>query len=290
MGALPTPVSDLLSNWNDQIATAARILGRSKHRHAVFETIYRGQRQTKTIKEIMKKTSLSQTHVLKEGGKMAGLLIEKVPGGYKKKKEFATRYATILGLARDKKKLAQLPTKTAPKGNANSRITVSFPKAGANAKFISVDDVDSFSLVRKQVQSMKSAKPLPEKKLKSAFAKIIGEKGSFKDWGGEKSDLYSTRLRLHGKRMAAAIAFKGKATKGKLVPGKMGKNGDQINRLFDEPAQVFLVVYAGQIDSSVISQMQAFAIGNALKGRNIYYGVIDGSDISRLAAAYADCF
>jgi hypothetical protein len=129
-----------------------------------------------------------------------------------------------------------------------------------------------------------------EKKLKLGFAKIIGEKGSFKDWGGEKSDLFSTKLRLAGKRIRAAIAFKGKGTRGKLVPGKMGKNGDQINRLFDEPAQVFLVVYKGQIDSSIISQMQAFAIGNALKGGRIYYAVVDGSDIERLVSAYPDRF
>jgi hypothetical protein len=286
----PIPVSDLLSNWNDQMATAARILGRSKHRHAVFETIYRGKKQVKTIKEIMKETGLSQVHVLNEGGKMAGLLVEKVPSGYKKKKEFAARYLNILGLARDRKKLERLPTKISPKGGASAKITVSFPRLGQNAKFISIDDIDSFSKVRGTPIPAKHIKPLREKKLKLGFAKIIGEKGSFKDWGGEKSDLFSTKLRIAGRRVRAAIAFKGKATKGKLVPGKMGKNGDQINRLFDEPAQVFPVAYKGQIDSSIISQMQAFAIGNALKGGRIYYGVIDGSDIERLVSAYPNCF
>lgn len=113
---------------------------------------------------------------------------------------------------------------------------------------------------------------------------------SFKDWGGEKSDLYSTRVKVGGKRLRAAIAFKGKATSGKLVPKKMGKNGDQINRLFDEPAEVFLVVYGGQIDSSIISQMQAFAMAQAMSGRKIYYGVIDGTDLGRLLAAYPKSF
>jgi hypothetical protein len=284
------PVSDFLSNVNDQLAAAARILGRSKHRQAVFETIYRGQKQIKTIQEIMAKTHLSQTHVLKEGGKMAGLLVEKVPGGYRKKNEFATRYKTILAMARDKKKLDSLPTKTAPKLSVGGRITVSFPRLGQNAKLISIDEIESFSPVRTQDPPSKIGKPLREKKLKNAFAKIIGEKGSFKDWGGEKSDLYTTKLRWKGRKVAAAIAFKGKATKGKLVPKKMGTNGDQINRLFQEPAQIFLVVYWGQIESSIISQMQAFAIGNALKGGKVYYGVVDGSDLARLAAAYPDHF
>jgi hypothetical protein len=283
----PVAVTDLLSNWNDQITTAARLLGRSKHRQAIFETVYRGKKQLKTIRMIMAATGLSQTHVLNEGGKLDGLLLVKVPNGYRKKKDFATRYKQILALAQNKNKLNQIPTKTSPKGKAGA-VQVVFPRPGQNAKFISIDDIDSFSRARDETAS--PIKPFAEKKLKNGFAKIIGEKGSFKDWGGEKSDLYTTKLKLSGKRKPAAIAFKGKATKGKLVPGKMGKNGDQINRLFDEPAEVFLVVYCGQIDSSIISQMQAFAIGSALSGRRIYYGVVDASDISRLVSAYPKFF
>jgi hypothetical protein len=51
-------------------------------------------------------------------------------------------------------------------------------------------------------------------------------------------------------------------------------------RLFEEPAQVFLVVYFGQIDSAM----------HALKGRKIYYGVIDQDDLVRLASAYPTYF
>ena len=140
------------------------------------------------------------------------------------------------------------------------------------------------------MKSRKGMKSVAEKTIKQAFVKIIGESGSFKDWGGEKSDLYTTRVRFAGKRVATAIAFKGKATSGKLVPAKMGKNGDQINRLFEEPAELFLIVYGGQIDPSIISQMQAFAIGKAMIGRKIHYGVVDGTDLGRLVAAYPKCF
>lgn len=70
----------------------------------------------------------------------------------------------------------------------------------------------------------------------------------------------------------------------------MGKNGDQIERLCSEPAQLFLVVYNGQIEPSIISQMQAFAIGKAISGKIIYYGVIDCDDLSRLVFAYPDYF
>ena len=288
----PQSVSDFLSNVNDQLAAAAKIVGRSKHRQAIFEIIYRGPKQTKTIEEIRGKTHLSQTHVLKEGGKMAGTLIEKVPGGYKKRKEFATRYKEILSLARNKKKLANLPTKTSRSANS-VRVSVTFPNSARNARQVTVDEIASFSKVsgvKGANNRTKRPRRLAEKIIKRAFVRIIGEKGSFKDWGGERSDLYSTRIRLRSSRIAAAIAFKGKGTSGKLVPSKMGKNGDQINRLFNEPAQVFLVVYWGQIDSSIISQMQAFAMGIAMTGRKVHYGVVDGTDLIRIIAAYKQHF
>ncbi|MGC1107045.1 MAG: hypothetical protein WA876_10940 [Candidatus Acidiferrales bacterium] len=290
MPAGPQSVTDFLSNVNDQLAAAAKIVGRSKHRQAIFEIIYRGPKQIKTIEEIRTETGLSQTHVLKEGGKMAGTLTEKVPGGYKKRKEFATRYKDILALARNKKKLARLPTKTSP--NANSvRVSVTFPNSARNARQVTIDEIDSFSKVSKAKGSDNQIKGrLAEKIIKRGFASIIGERGTFRDWGGEKSDLYSTRVRLRGRRIAAAIAFKGKGTTGKLVPRKMGKNADQINRLFDEPAQLFLVVYHGQIDSAIISQMQAFAMGIAITGRKVYYGIVDGTDLNRIRAVYRQHF
>jgi hypothetical protein len=285
----PAPVSDFLSNFNDQLVAAARILGRSKHRQTIFEYIYYGPKQVKTVEEIRKATGLSQTHVLKEGGKMARLLIEKVPGGYKKKKDFATRYKNILAMARDKKKMARVPTKVAPKiVIKGSKIVVPFPMAARNARFITIDEIDFFSKVGTQIR--KDVKSIPEKTIKNAFAKIIGEKGTFKDWGGEKSDLYSTKVKIGARRVPAAIAFKGKATKGKLVPAKMGTNGDQINRLFDEPAELFLVVYGGQIESSIVAQMRAFAMGKAIGGQKVFYGIIDGTDLGRIAAAYPAYF
>jgi hypothetical protein len=285
----PAPVSDFLSNFNDQLVTAARILGRSKHRQAIFEFVFYGPKQTKTVEEIMNATGLSQIRVLNEGAKMAGLLLEKVPGGYKKKKEFATRYKAILAMARDKKKMERVPTKTAPKIVVKgTKIMVPFPSSARNARFVTIDDIGSFSKIGTQVR--KDVKAIREKIIKDAFAKIIGEKGDFKDWGGEKSDLYSTKVQFGGKRVPAAIAFKGRATTGKLVPGKMGKNGDQINRLFDEPAELFLIVYGGQIDSSIVAQMRAFAMGKAIGGQKVMYGIIDGVDLGRLAAAYPAYF
>ncbi len=282
------PVSDFYSNLNDNLAHAARTIGNSKHRLAVFKAVYFGKKQIKTIKEIREKNGLRSVRILREGGRMTPCLLEKVVNRYKKRKKFASKYSIVISLVTNKRKLDNLPTKMKSSSGKNLMIKVEFPKLAQKARYISMEEIDSFSRAKDFSPSL--IKTLPEKKIKSAFQKIIGEKGSFKDWAGEKSDLYTTQIFLKGIRIPAAIAFKGSGTKGKLVPAKMGKNGDQINRLFDEPAQLFIVVYPGQIDSSIISQMKAFAIANAHRGANIYYSVIDSNDLSKLISAYPGYF
>jgi hypothetical protein len=71
----------------------------------------------------------------------------------------------------------------------------------------------------------------------------------------------------------------------------MGTNGDQIERRLDERADVFLVVYCGHITSSIIGQMQAFAIAKkALNGQRAFFGVIDDDDLGKIAAGYPQHF
>src|SRR3989344_4889834 len=256
MSGSPIPVSDFLSNHGDQLVNAAGIIGRSADRQKVFQAVYKDKTQIKTIDYINKTTGLSNVRILQEGAKMCPMLMEKVKGGYKKKNEFSTRYKRILALAKDKKKIQRIATKAKVGNYQGALININFPKPANRAKFLTIDSIKSFSKIRGIVNSLDTTS-YREEKIKKAFQKIVGERGLFKDWGGERSDLYTTQIVLKNARIPAAIAFKGRGTKGKLVPAKMGKNGDQIGRLFSEPAQLFLVVYNGQIDSSIISQMEA---------------------------------
>jgi hypothetical protein len=283
------PVSDLLSNLNDQVVNSARLMAGAKQRQSIFEAIYKGQRQEKSVHEIMALTGLTQIRVLNEG-KRLGPLVEKVRGGFRKKRDLAPHYRKILSLARDKDKLNRVPTKVAPKiAGAGLRVRVEFPVAAAKAVPITVEDIDSFSKAKRRVS--KRSGSMREEMIKNAFARIFGDSRISKDWGGEKSDFYTTKCRVKAARRATAIAFKGGGTAGKLVPAKMGKNGDQIDRLFDEPAEVFLVVYCGQIEPSIVGQMQAFAIAKkALNGQRVYFGVIDADDLGRIAAGYPEEF
>jgi len=128
--------------------------------------------------------------------------------------------------------------------------------------------------------------------IKRGFQKITGEPGKSTDWGGERSDLFTTRMWIGGRRRHTAIAFKGKGLKIKrLTPRHMGKNGDQIQSLFTTPAEVFLLQYWRQIDQTVIEQMEVFAKVKSLSdGRKVYFGIIDGDDSARLIQAYPKFF
>lgn len=115
--------------------------------------------------------------------------------------------------------------------------------------------------------------------------------GIFKDWGGEINDLFATHLRIQGKRKSAAFGFKGPGVKGRLTPGRMGKNGDQIQRLFESPAEVFIVQHWRDIDQSVLKQMESLAVAKSvLTGAQILYGIMDGQDSRRVYEAYKSKF
>ena len=110
---------------------------------------------------------------------------------------------------------------------------------------ISVDDIDSFVRVRKMKVSGYLSAKVSETAFKKGILKILSQQSVAKDWGGEKNDIHTTYSKLGGKRRAAAFALKGPGTKGKLIPKKMGKNGDQIQRLFHQHWRIYLLSSTG---------------------------------------------
>jgi hypothetical protein len=290
-------VSDTRANLNENIVHAAKIIGRSAHRRAVFSVIYTGRNKYWTATEISKRTKLKRVRVLQEGGKLAGNEIvqqQKIDGdiAYSKDKQLAHHKAKILRLAGNAKAQARIPTKQTPHGHSTTAVRISVRASTPKPKKITIDDVASFADVRTidgTVRGLRLDK-LREDRIRSAFKRILGETHDFKDWGGEKNDLYTNKLRLKSTRSTAAFAFKGRATTGTLTPKKMGKNGDQIGRLFAGDAEVFFVVYHGKVDESIVSQMHAFALGKSMGGRAVSYGTIDGDDLNRLHQAYPQHF
>jgi len=289
-------VTDARSNPNDQIDHAVRTIGRSKDRTKVFDAIYRGKQKIKTVGEIAKKTGLNRIRVLQEAKKLASNGIvhqKKIDGetGYEKDNFYAAQKAKIQSFVKNPLKLKSFPTKTRPQPLGSRMETFHAPARLMKISQITIDDIDSFAKVKKIAFENIAEIPMGETKFKNGVMKILGERGIFKDWGGEKNDLCTTRLRYQGKRRSTAFAFKGKGKTGKLTPAKMGKNGDQIQRLFQSPAEVFLLQYWSQIDDSVLEQMQNCAkVKSLADGRTVFYGIIDGQDSSRLIQAYPKKF
>jgi hypothetical protein len=292
-------VSDARSNTNDQIAHAATVLGKSKDRIAVFKAIYFGKKKVKTVQEISDKTRrLSRKRVLEEGKKLAVAQVihqTKFNGdtAYEKDDFYAGVKGRILSLAGNRRKLDSFPTKTNPRGRGGgtSVIKIRVPRRRINAELITLDDIDSFSKVRRKKDNLADIKGISEAKFKNGVKRILNETGRFQDWGGERNDLLTTRLRINGKRLSTAFAFKGPGKRGTLTPAGMGKNGDQIQRLFTSPAQVFIVQYWHQIADSVLEQMETFAAMKSVTGESrIYYGIIDGDDSARIVSAYGWAF
>jgi len=288
--------TDIRSNPNEQIAYAATVIGRSEARRKVFEEIHRGKKRIKTVDEIVRKTGLPRIRVLQEARHLHNNRIvnqRKVDGklAYEKDDFYGQNKKLILRLAGNKSALKKYPTKRNPRA-ATVLVSLPVPRKTIDVKQLSIDDIDSFERVT-QIQLAPEVKgvPLLEDEFQEGLQRILGEQGEFNDWGGETDDLFSTRLILDGARVNVAFGLKGRGTRGKLTPKKMGTQGDQIQRLFRSPADAFLIQYWSQIDQSVIEQMRAFAIvKSVLDGRRIYYGVIDGQDTLRIIQAYKDCF
>lgn len=291
-------VADRSSNKNEQIVHAAEVIGRSVHRRRIFKAIYTGKKKVKSITMLMNATSLPRIRALDAGLALADNQIvrqTKVAGETAYEKiDFFQRYRDrVLKAAASPGKRAAIPTKRNPKGGPKSiavTATLRIPRGKARATHLTVDDIDSFKAVRKTPHGLDHVK-MPETAFKNGVASILGERSTFRDWGGEQRDLSSSHIRIDGKRRTTAIAFKGPGTSGKLTPAKMGANGDQIQRLARCPAEVFLVQYWGSIEDSVLEQLEAFVrYRSYFEDREMWYGVIDGDDSARLIHAYKSNF
>ncbi|SHG46765.1 hypothetical protein SAMN04488109_0406 [Chryseolinea serpens] len=293
---MSTTVSDVSGNRNDKIVNAAKVLGRSSQRIELFQKVYSGKK-VKSVSELMRLTGYTQVRVLQLAKGLASediILQIKIRGqgiSYKKIDFYNIHRNTIVRLARNKDKLEKVPTKVNPiyngKGAAVKIEHLSIAKKMINAIELTIDDLNFFKKISKFKTTKINIEKLSETDFKNGIKKIIGEPGVFKDWGGEVNDLLTTKVLYKDRRIRTAFAFKGPGKKGKLTPARMGKNGDQIQRLFNSPAELFIIQYWDQIDQSVIDQVQTFAkLKSIMEGKKIYYCIIDGHETKRIVEAY----
>jgi len=293
-------VSEFPASAPEQIEHFAKLLSKSPQRRKVFWEICWGKStDPKTAKQIGQKIHLSSKRVLEIASFLAAhQLLEKMRHNgrtaYRKYQNINAVKKKIMDLAENKAKLASHVTVRKP-DKQFAEIRVKLVRTAADVfvdvKPISIDEIRNFSKVRSlkhnKVPDELDPPRLPEKIFKTGLANVLGNKGVFKDWGGEKNDLYTSHVYIKGKRYVAAIGLKGPATKGTLTPVKMGHNGDQIQRLFDSDAQVFLVQYEGPIGEPVSQQLKGLAVNKSVEDRRIvFYGIIALEDSYRLRLKY----
>lgn len=176
-------------------------------------------------------------------------------------------------------------------GDLNNNFLAQTPEKwnASNYGEIHPAQIDQFNLLQEQFKKERKApditllKEIPESKIKMSIAEILHESTVPNDWGGEKSDLFSTNVSVDGQWLSTAFLFKGPA---KFSPMKMihlGKNGDQIERLFSEPANLLVLQHCHEITNPVRATMRAYAARiHDLR----YFSIIDGYDTVRILKSY----
>lgn len=159
---------------------------------------------------------------------------------------------------------------------------------------IHVDDIQNFSKVKNiDFESVSSflgengRLEISENIIKNALENILCEEYHKKDWGGEYNDLYTSNVLLKGTRRAAAFLLKGNGLGVRTMEIKhCGKNGDQLIRLFESPAELFIVQFVGNISEAVVKDIEGKVKQLRARGKEVYYCIINGTDTARLLFAY----
>jgi hypothetical protein len=128
---------------------------------------------------------------------------------------------------------------------------------------------------------------VPEQAVKELICRLLGEYSVPSDWGGEESDVLSANLLIDGSRYTGAFLLKGPARFHPMRPTDLGKNGDQLYRLFNIPAQVYVVQHCHSIGAAVRKQAEAFALSRSFVApcRLVF---IDGLTTARLLRAHGE--
>jgi hypothetical protein len=167
-------------------------------------------------------------------------------------------------------------------------ITLALPSPA----LIPIEAIDSFSaagrVTSKSVASVAApGLPIPERKVKEYIANIIGEPYLDTDWGGELSDILTSRVTLSGQRITGAFLLKGSGANRKLRPKDLGTNGDQIRRLSTQDADLYVVQHVGEFDEAVRDELRDMVLARRAEGFGHVVGSIwDGSDCARLFIAH----
>jgi hypothetical protein len=135
-----------------------------------------------------------------------------------------------------------------------------------------VEDIDSFAKVRDVNPSIVAPflsngfLDLSENRVQLALEQILDVSFHRIDWPGEMNDLYTANTLVNGARRATAFLLKGPGIGRKEMQiGDCGKNGDQLVRLFNTPADLYIVQYVGPISDLLIKDVEGGGVPSSVE-------------------------
>jgi hypothetical protein len=157
-----------------------------------------------------------------------------------------------------------------------------------------VEDMDSFAKMRAinpdiglHLLQPSGYLDVSEDVVQRVIEAILHEPVHKEDLRGEYNDLYSSNLLINGVRRSAAFLLKGNGLRAKTMEIRhCGKNGDQLLRLFDSPAELFVVQFVGNVSEAVIKDAEGKTEHLRARGKQACYCIINGLDTARLLYAY----
>lgn len=166
-----------------------------------------------------------------------------------------------------------------------------FGNLGSEALRVWPSDIDEFTRYdmsrRVEAKTAATVSAMPERAVKAAFASIIGERHVPKDWGGERSDLNTVRLRLAGSPVEASFVLKGPAANKIMTIATLGKNGDQIARAMTEEPDLVVVQHYGAIDAEVRKMLERYCFFATYQQRKpTRWLALDGDATAGIFKAY----
>lgn len=297
-----TLIANPLADHNELVVGICKSLGKDKNKRKIFEFLYGRGSKPRSTAEIAAAVSAPEQSIInaiqslasdgivtftniapKDGGRAVK--------GYSKQPNLAGLKKKVIRGLDNPPSLKKIPTKWTPATVTASTIRLSVPKKSVKVREIHLEDIGTFKKARKVKPTSLRLDKIGERAFANGIQRITNEPGVFKDWGGESSDFLTSRLEVKGRRRTAAFAFKGKGQPSRLVPAKMGKNGDQAQRLFAEAAEVFVVQHWREIDGSVRRLVEQLAIAKSFStGKEVFFWILDGQDSMRIVEAYPKSF
>jgi hypothetical protein len=158
-----------------------------------------------------------------------------------------------------------------------------------------VEDIESFQKVRDVnpatvLGALKNGYlDRSEDSIQSALERILSVPMHKKDWGGEQNDLYTGNVLIAGARRETAFLLKGNGLRNATMEIRhCGANGDQLLRLCNSPARLFIVQFVGNISEAVVADIDGKIRQARTAGRDAWYCIMDGQDTARVLKAYGE--